>query len=199
MRFSYFKHGSGLRHHRGGKIAAVLGMMGHHHRRGGGHGGESRGGGRRRLFDGDELRLILLKLIGDEPRHGYDLIRAVETLTGGAYAPSPGIVYPSITLLQDMGHIEEAAATSARKAFAITPAGSAHLADNAEAVTALLARLEALATVRDRTDGAPIRRAMRNLSMALEQRLGRDDTETATLHRAAAIIDEAAQRIEQLP
>ncbi|MFX5622468.1 PadR family transcriptional regulator, partial [Acinetobacter baumannii] len=51
-------------------------------------------GGRRRMFDGSELRLILLKLIADTPRHGYDLIREIESLTGGAYAPSPGVVYP---------------------------------------------------------------------------------------------------------
>ena len=62
----------------------------------------------RRMFESGELRLVLLKLIADEPRHGYDLIRAIEDLTGGEYAPSPGIVYPTLTLLQDMGLIEEA-------------------------------------------------------------------------------------------
>src|SRR5215813_5554288 len=83
------------------------------------HGG--RGGGRsRRMFDGGELRLVLLKLIADEPRHGYDLIRAIEELTGGEYAPSPGVVYPTLTLLQDMGLIEEAAGEEPRKPFQAT-------------------------------------------------------------------------------
>jgi hypothetical protein len=74
--------------------------------------GASRRGGRRsrRMFESGELRLVLLKLIADEPRHGYDLIRAIEDLTGGEYAPSPGVVYPTLTLLQDMGLIEEAPA-----------------------------------------------------------------------------------------
>ncbi len=192
MRFSHFKRG--VHAARFAHFATAFGMHGHHHR----HGGEGRGG-RRRMFDGDELRLVLLKLIGDEPRHGYDLIRAIEALTGGAYAPSPGIVYPSITMLQDMGHIEEAEASSARKAYAITEAGKAHLAEHAAEVSALLERLEALATVRERTDGAPIRRAMANLSIALRERLGRESTSAATMHEAAAIIDEAAQRIERLP
>ncbi len=75
-------------------------------RPGGRHGGPGRG--RRRMFEGGELRLVLSKLIVDEPRHGYDLIRAVEDMTGGQYAPSPGVVYPTLTLLQDMGLIEEA-------------------------------------------------------------------------------------------
>ncbi len=74
---------------------------------GGGGGGRGRGG-RRRMFDAGELRLVLLKLIADQPRHGYDLIRAIEELTHGAYAPSPGVVYPTLTMLQDMGLIEEA-------------------------------------------------------------------------------------------
>ena len=67
-----------------------------------------RGRRSRRMFESGELRLVLLKLIVDEPRHGYDLIRAIEELTGGEYAPSPGVIYPTLTLLQDMGLIEEA-------------------------------------------------------------------------------------------
>src|SRR4051812_42034610 len=73
--------------------------------------------GRRRMFESGELRLVLLKLIADEPRHGYDLIRAIEDLTHGSYAPSPGVVYPTLTMLQDMGLIQEAAAEGTRKAF----------------------------------------------------------------------------------
>src|SRR3546814_11329261 len=101
------------------------------------HGG---GRGRRRMFDGGELRLVLLKLIADDARHGYDLIREIEDLTGGAYAPSPGIVYPTLTLLGDMGSIEEQAAEGTRKQFAITAAGRAHLDENAEEVAALMTR-----------------------------------------------------------
>src|SRR5687768_16372991 len=76
-----------------------------------GDGPSGRGRGRRRerqrMFVSGELRLVLLKLIADEPRHDYDLIRAVEELTYGDYAPSPGVVYPTLTLLPDMGLIEE--------------------------------------------------------------------------------------------
>jgi hypothetical protein len=71
---------------------------------GGGGGGRR---GRRRVFDAGELRLVLLKLIADQPRHGYDLIRAIEEMTHGTYAPSPGVVYPTLTMLQVMGFIEE--------------------------------------------------------------------------------------------
>ena len=72
-------------------------------RRGGGRGER---GERRRMFDGGELRLVLLKLIADEPRHGYDLIRQIEELTGGTYAPSAGVIYPTLTMLDDMDLFE---------------------------------------------------------------------------------------------
>ncbi len=159
--------------------------------------GEGRGG-RRRVFDSSELRLVLLKLIADQPRHGYDLIRAIEDLTGGAYAPSPGVVYPTLSLLQEMEQIDEAKAEGARKAFAITPAGIAHLAEHKAEVEALFQRLASLASMRQRTDPAPVRRAMHNVKAALMYRLSREDSGTDTVHAIAAILDEAAQRIERL-
>src|SRR5919107_5935762 len=100
--------------------------------------------GRRRVFEPGELRLVLLKLIADQPRHGYDLIRAIEEMTHGTYAPSPGVVYPTLTMLQDMGHIEETRGEGSRKAFSVTDEGQAHLADKADEVEALIARLEDL-------------------------------------------------------
>ncbi len=180
---------------------------GHHHhaigRHGLRHGGwgreeGERGGRRRRVFDSGELRLILLKLIADQPRHGYDLIRAIEELSGGVYVPSPGIVYPTLTMLNDMGQIEEASSAGARKAFSITADGSAHLAERKAEVDALLARLAEFATARERTDRGPVRRAMQNLRAVLINRFERDDVSSETTHQVAAILDEAAQRIEKL-
>jgi len=156
------------------------------------------GGGRRRMFSGDELRLILLALIGDAPRHGYDLIREIEARTGGAYAPSPGVVYPTLTLLADMGHIEEQASEGAKKLFGITAAGQAHLEEQADVVTQLMGRLAELGTMRQRTDGGPVRRAMGNLKTALRERVSRDEVDADTLHEIAAILDAATQRIERL-
>jgi DNA-binding PadR family transcriptional regulator len=155
------------------------------------------GGGRRRMFDGGELRLVLLKLIADKPRHGYDLIRAIEERTGGAYAPSPGIVYPTLTMLSDMGLIEEQSAEGARKQFAITPEGTTHLAEHDAEVTAMLARLDALGAMRERTDAVPIRRALHNLRSVLQSRLG-EGLDKDRMHDAAALIDEAARKIERL-
>jgi DNA-binding PadR family transcriptional regulator len=185
---------------------------GHHHHfgargRGGPHGfgrggwGEpedGRGGRRRRVFDAGELRLVLLKLIADQPRHGYELIRAIEELSGGFYVPSPGVVYPTLTMLHEMGQIEEAVSDGARKAFSVTSEGTEYLVAKKAEVDALLARLVQLASARERTDGGPIRRAMQNLKAALMYRLDREGVPAETLHQAAAILDEAAQKIERL-
>ena len=163
---------------------------------------EGWGGGRRgrrsRVFEGGELKLVLLKLIADQPRHGYDLIRAIEELTGGRYAPSPGVVYPTLTMLQDMGLVEEAEGEGGRKPFQITGAGTAHLDENREEADELFARLERLSPSHHGEGASPVWRAMRNLGMAIRNRLGHGDVNDDTLHELAALIDEFAQRVERL-
>ncbi|MBC7987366.1 MAG: PadR family transcriptional regulator [Sphingomonadaceae bacterium] len=162
-------------------------------------GGRGRNGhSRRRMFDTGELRLVLLKLIADEPRHGYDLIRAVEELTGGGYAPSPGVVYPTLNELQDTGHIEEVDAEGKRRAFGITETGKAELAEKAEEIDAIIERLSGIGERERKAGGAPVWRAMGNLAVVMRNRLLRDGVDDATLHEVAEIIDEAARRIERL-
>lgn len=166
---------------------------------GGRHGHDDEGRGRRRrMFDSGELRLVLLRLIADEPRHGYDLIRRIEELTGGAYAPSPGVIYPTLTLLDDMGQIAAADSEGAKKLFAITPEGRAELDANAALVDELLARLAEVGDEQQRTDSASVRRAMGNLRAVLMNRLRDRELDEATLHEIVARIDEAAQKIERL-
>jgi DNA-binding PadR family transcriptional regulator len=156
-----------------------------------------RRGRRGRMFESGELRLVLLKLIADEPRHGYDLIRAIEDLTGGEYAPSPGVIYPTLTLLQDMGLIEEAAGEGPRKPFQVTDEGRNHLEEREEEVEALLERLRDLAPREGSGAGPAIGRAVKNLMTALRHRIGRDGLDDDLLHEIAGILDEAAQKIER--
>ena len=189
----------------GGRHAMHRGGRGFGHGFGHGFGGGGRRGGgrgergeRRRMFDGGELRLVLLKLIADEPRHGYDLIRQIEELTGGTYAPSPGVIYPTLTMLDDMDLIEAQQSDGAKKLFAITDTGRAELDANSEIVEAALARLPAVGEETQRTDSASVRRAMGNLRQVLMNRLGDRDRDNAALHDIVALIDEAAQKIERL-
>jgi DNA-binding PadR family transcriptional regulator len=109
--------------------------------RGGGRGGPGdvfRAG--RMLADGD-LKLITLSLLAEAPRHGYDIIKALEERTNGIYSPSPGVVYPTLTFLEEAGYAASAAEGN-KKVFSITEAGQAHLADNREMIDGVLEHLE---------------------------------------------------------
>ena len=167
-------------------------------RRGGRPDGAGRrmGGRGRRMFDQGDLRLVVLFLIGEMPRHGYELIREIEARTGGLYAPSPGVIYPTLTLLEELGFITQQVSDGARKLFAISDAGSAELAREAQTVAMLVKRMAA--TGSDTADGAPVFRAIHNLKMAVRGRLMRAGTDQETILAAAALLDEAAAKIERL-
>jgi DNA-binding PadR family transcriptional regulator len=139
-------------------------MHGHHHcgdsaggafrhmagRAGGGRGGFNPFGGRggpgdilragRMLADGD-LKLITLYLLAEAPRHGYDIIKALEERSSGFYSPSPGVVYPTLTFLEEAGYAVSAAEGN-KKVFSITEAGRTHLAGNREFVERVLEQIE---------------------------------------------------------
>src|SRR5215813_8747297 len=93
----------------------------------------------RMLATGD-LRLIALALIAEQPRHGYEIIKVLEDKTDGWYSPSPGIVYPTLTYLEEVGYVT-AQAEGAKKLYSITEEGRAYLAENRDFVAAVLDRL----------------------------------------------------------
>ncbi len=161
-------------------------------------GGGGRGHRRGRMFGHGELRLALLKLLADEPRHGYELIKAIEELTGGAYAPSPGAVYPTLQLLADEGMIEERGDDSPRKAFAATEAGRAELADKADEVESLFERLSAHGEREHRGRSPHLWRAMGNLANVLKHRAKAGKLDEETIDSIVDMIDEMAKRIERL-
>ena len=164
--------------------------------RGGGRSG-GRGGRRGRMFESGELRLVLLKLIADEPRHGYQLIKAIEELTEGDYAPSPGVVYPTLTMLDDMGLIAEKKSKDAKKVFEATDEGRAHLAENEDEVEDLISKLEGHGKKQRHGQRPEIGRAIGNLMTALRNRVAHDGWNEQLLEEVIDILDEAAQRIER--
>ena len=177
------------RHGRGG----MSGLGGPH---GGGHG---RGGGGRprlgRFLEHGDLRFVLLALIEEAPSHGYELIRALEERTGGAYRPSPGAIYPTLALLEDEGFALQSAGEGGRKLYAITEAGREALAAQQPSVDAIFARMSSVGA--DDAGRDKVRRAMENVKTALRLRLARgaSDAEAAAV---AAVLDEAAGKIERL-
>ncbi|MBR0799126.1 PadR family transcriptional regulator [Bradyrhizobium jicamae] len=195
LRFGFFSIG-----HRGGR-----------HRFGrGGHGffGRGAGGdfpGSRRLSSQD-LQLVILALLGERPAHGYELIKLVEERSDGFYSPSPGVIYPALTFLEEVGHAS-VTQDAARKLYSITEQGKAYLAENratADAILAALSRIgrrmedvrEAFAGVSDLDNGASdeLHRARHGLKRALRAKHGCDAAEA---RRIAKILDRATAEILQ--
>ena len=151
----------------------------------------------RRLFEQGDLKLVVLALIAEQPRHGYEIIKEIESRVGGAYAPSPGVIYPLLTMLEEMGLAELNASEGAKKLYRATTDGEAELAANKANVDALFARIAA-AGERFASGRAPqIVRAMVNLKLALSLRMQRGPLDDAQLQHVAAALDEAAQKIER--
>ncbi|GGB86860.1 PadR family transcriptional regulator [Novosphingobium endophyticum] len=156
------------------------------------------GGRRKRLFDQTELQTLLLALIVETPRHGYDLIREIEAISGGEYAPSPGVVYPALTYMEEAGLIAVGADEGARKSYEATDDGRRSAESCAAKSEALKQRLSALAEAREKVDPAPVRRAMHNLKTAVFDRLSVEGADREFILRVAEAIDEAARKIERI-
>lgn len=173
----------------------------HPRHRHGHHGHQHREGEpmrRRRMMSGDQLKLVLMSLVRDETRHGYDLIKEIERLSNGAYVPSAGVVYPSLSLLADMGRLSVREDAEGRKLFDLTPKGKVALKSAEDELQAVLDRLARMGDAHEKVDGGPVRRAMHNLKAAMRGRLASADVDHDTLLKAAAILDEAASKIERL-
>ena len=165
-----------------------MGMRGAH--------GRHRGGRIGRFLEHGDLRFVVLALIAEQPRHGYELIKELEDRTGGAYRPSPGVIYPTLALLEDEGFIRPIIGEAGRKLYEATDAGREALSANQAGVDAVFGRMAEAAEGADSTRPR-IARAMSNLSMALGQRLSRRPITPEEIDRVVAMIDDMAVAIEK--
>ena len=150
------------------------------------------GGGRGpKMFDAGAMRYVVLHLIADKPRHGYDLIKEIEQLAGGSYAPSPGAIYPLLAMLLDLGHIDSLA-DGKKKLHTITPEGQASLDENRQLVEAVLARL------RSPEGRGDLRNAMHELKSVVIEQARSAPHDEAKLAQIAAILQRAMNDIAQL-
>jgi DNA-binding PadR family transcriptional regulator len=160
------------------------------------------GFGRRRRFGAEALKIVILHLLQREPRHGYELLKAIEGLSAGLYSPSPGMIYPMLTLLADQGLISELPGGDGKRCYAITAEGEAALAAAEAELQDALARLARIASAAGRSDDhARVRQAMGDLRTAVRDRLdSKADADTAahTAERIAEIIDTATRAIAAL-
>ena len=184
----YWKHFRGGRHGFFAEMGEVWGRQGH--RFGGDFGG--------RLFDNGELRFVILQLIAEKPSYGYEIIKAIGERLSGIYAPSPGVVYPTLTMLEEEGLATVASTDGAKKLYTITEAGQAELKANKALVDALFARIEKVGSAFGRGRSPQIMRAMHNFKLALKLRFAQGDLTKEQVSKIAEIIDAAAKGIESI-
>ncbi len=161
-------------------------------RHGGGFGGREA-----RMFDSGELRLVILALIAEKPRHGYEVIKALGERVGGEYSPSPGVVYPTLTMLEDMGYASVSQDAANRKLYTLTPEGAAFLGENKAQVDAILARLDGGNEQLHEGTGSVVR-AMLNLRATVRLRVRGRASTPEQIQAITDALDAAAKSIERM-
>lgn len=153
---------------------------------------------RRRRFGAEALKYLVLHLLKEEPRHGYELIKAIEGLSAGLYSPSPGMIYPLLSMLADEGLIAELSGEEGRRRYAITDAGRAALDNAGEQLKDALERLAELARHSRDHDADPLREAMHDLRSAAREAVRDAESRAERAEAIAAILREAAEKIGKL-
>ncbi len=180
--------------------------------RGKGRGGRHKGGRRPRLgrfLAHGDLRFLILKLIEEKPRHGYEIIKAIEEQVAGAYSPSPGVIYPTLTLLEELEWIRAIASEGNKRLFEITSDGSLALQANRATVETILARMAEVSeaqsgdaardpTLTGDTEMAPqLRLALDDLRRAIEDRVAGDPPTKDQIAAIVAALSAAASEVER--
>ncbi len=167
----------------------------------GGHGRGrwERGFGGGRLFDAGDLKLVILKLLSEEPGYGYQLIKRMEERLSGGYAPSPGVIYPTLTLLEEEGLATVSTSPDNKKVYTVTPLGIEFLKANQERIDELFARLEEAGKGFERGRSPEIMKAFMNLRAAVVARVSRGESATPEqIGKIAEAINAAARAIDAL-
>jgi len=150
-----------------------------------------------RLFDGGELRLVILSYIAEKPSHGYEIMKGIGEKMGGLYTPSAGVVYPTLNQLEDEG-FATATTEGGKKQYTITEAGRAELESHKSRIDALLGRIRQMGEAYGSRRAPEVMRAMHNCKLALKLKFGRGDLSAEQLGKIAEILDAAAKEIERV-
>ncbi|CAG9407821.1 helix-turn-helix transcriptional regulator [Providencia alcalifaciens] len=164
-----------------------------------GEGRRGRGKGLRRLFDHGDLHIMVLSLVAKKPSYGYEIIKDIQEASNGLYVPSPGVIYPTLTLLEEQGFLESQIVERNRKSFSITPEGAEHLAQNKETEAVITRKL---AKARELQQGSnlseDIEMAVSRFKALLRHKMVLKQLNEEQTHQIAAIINDAVKQIEEV-
>jgi DNA-binding PadR family transcriptional regulator len=158
--------------------------------------GRWRGG---RMFEQGDLRLVILRLLEEKPRHGYEIIKALEERFGGAYSPSPGVVYPTLQLLEDQGLAKVRPEQDGKKTYEITDAGRAYLAEHRDTVDSIFERISKLVGHFLDEPMTEVHAAFRGVGKATYSRATDAVQNPELLKQIVEILKRASQEIDAIP
>jgi DNA-binding PadR family transcriptional regulator len=161
----------------------------------GGHRRPARGG---RMFEQGDLKLVILRLLEEKPRHGYEIIKDLETRSGGAYSPSPGTVYPTLTMLEDLGYARAVPEEGGKKIYEITDEGRKHLADNSSTVNDVFEKFVKLAEGLTGSPMMEVNNAFRHVARATYSTATSHLGDTDKLSKIKDILARASAEIDAL-
>jgi len=149
------------------------------------------------MFDQGHLKYVILQLLEEKPRHGYEIIKEIEDRFSGAYSPSPGTVYPTLTLLEDLGYARAKPEEGGKKIYEITDEGRAHLAENKPLIDDIFSRIEEFAQSIFGEPMMDVNRGLKNVASAIygSKRHGRSAEQ---VRRIKEILEKAAAEIESV-
>ena len=155
-------------------------------------------GRRGRLFEAGRMKLLVLHLIQQSPKHGYEIIKEISDLVGGGYSPSAGTIYPTLNWLEDMSFVTVENTESDRKQYHITQIGTEHLQQQQGVTQELLEKLNTRREIHNNDQLLDIHRAMENLKTSLRLKLKAQDFRPEQIRQMAEKIDQAAVEITRL-
>lgn len=164
---------------------------------GGRRGEHHHGRGRERMFDAGDIKLVILKLLSEQPRYGYQLIKTMEERLAGGYTPSAGVIYPTLTMLEEEG-LATSTTENNKKVYSVTPEGTQFLEENKGRVEALFERLEEAGKGFERGRSPEIMKAFHNLRGAVIARVSRATATAEQIRKISEAINAAAKAIDEL-
>lgn len=160
-----------------------------------GRGWKARAG---RVFEQGDLKYVILRLLAEKPRHGYEIIKELEERFGGAYAPSPGTVYPTLTMLEDLGYARAMPEEGGRKIYEVTDAGRKHLEEHSATVDDIFERIAKFVEGFFDAPMSDLKRSMANLGRATFYVASRSPNDADRIACISEILKKAASDIERL-
>ena len=163
----------------------------------GGH-GRGRGFRRGRVFEQGDLKYVILQMLAEKPRHGYEIIKELEERFGGSYSPSAGTVYPTLTLLEDLGYASVIPEESGKKVYSITPEGQKYLEENKGAVEDIFERISDLGSTILSESVMEINRAFGRVARATYTTVPWQSGDKSVAAELKSILERAAAEIEEI-